>query len=118
MSIKDRGYPFPDAQHKATACVETYGFTRPCLPVLETATHKAALIFLFTVMIAIITTVPSFRKATDFRLDSHMFLSGLKLRSLLCKSMLLGIRGRRTLHCCEIMKNPELRNLLAWEMKA
>ena len=63
MSIKDRGYPFPDAQHKADACVEKFGYTQPCLPALEKATHKAALIFFLTIIVAIITKVPSFRKS-------------------------------------------------------
>ena len=82
MSVKDRGYPFPDAAHNSTACVEKYGFTHPCLPALQTATHKAALIFFLTLIVTIITKVPSFRNVTDLRLDSHMFLSGLKLRRL------------------------------------
>src|SRR5436190_8196551 len=60
MSIKDRGYPFPDAQHTSNACVEKYGFTEPCLPALEKATHKAALIFFLTLLVAIVTKVSPF----------------------------------------------------------
>lgn len=66
MSIKDRGYPFPDAQHKADACVEKFGYTQPCFSALERATHKAALIFFLALVIAMITKVHSFRKTTDF----------------------------------------------------
>jgi|SRR5947207_13002545 len=75
MSIKDRGYPFPDAQHTSNACVEKYGFLQPCLPALEKATHKAALIFFLTLIVAIVTIVSPF--------DTRLTLGWIRIRSYL-----------------------------------
>lgn len=59
MSTRDRAYPFPDAQHTVNACVEQYGYTSPCAPALEAATHHAALTFFLTLLAVILTKVTS-----------------------------------------------------------
>jgi len=56
-STKDRAYPFPGKDTTATACVEKYGYSQPCAPLLENANYRAAMTFFVVLLVAILTKV-------------------------------------------------------------
>jgi hypothetical protein len=61
MSTKDRAYPFPDKITPVTACMEKYGYSRPCAPILESVNYHAALTFFLVTLATIVTKVHPYR---------------------------------------------------------
>jgi hypothetical protein len=57
-SVKDRVYPFPGKFSNATACVDSYGYTEPCLPRLQSTTRQIAIWLLLIVILTLIANVP------------------------------------------------------------
>jgi hypothetical protein len=57
-TTRDRAYPFPDAHNTANACIQRYGYTRPCASVLEALDHQVALTIFSALLVGMITKVP------------------------------------------------------------
>jgi len=56
-SVKDRIYPFPGKYSNASACVDLYGYTEPCLPQLQNATRQIAISLLVVIVLNLILNV-------------------------------------------------------------
>ena len=56
-SVKDRVYPFPGKNSNASACIDLYGYTEPCLPHLQRTTRRIAISLLVIVILTLLLNV-------------------------------------------------------------